>query len=89
MPKRERGYRVVVEGPLPEDLAERCAAVWRDIRLAAEHAVVAARRVQEAKAPGGAEKRSSPPARRSRSSSRPTSRSRKLSSTLERTNGKP
>ena len=52
MPKRERRYRVVVEGPTPEDLAERCAAVWRDIRLAAQHAVVAARRVQGPKAPG-------------------------------------
>ena len=52
MPKRERRYRVVVEGPTPEDLAERCAAVWRDIRLASQHAVMAARRVQEPQTPG-------------------------------------
>ena len=46
VPRREHRYRVVVEGPAPEDLAERCAQAWLDIRLAAQHAA-AARRVQE------------------------------------------
>ena len=46
MPRRERPYRVVVEGAVPEDLAERCAQAWLDILLVAQHAV-AARRVQE------------------------------------------
>ena len=41
MPKHERPYRVAVDGPVPADLDERCAAVWRDIWLAAQHAVVA------------------------------------------------
>ena len=82
MPKRERRYRVVVEGPTPDDLAERCAAVWRDIRLAAQHAVVAARRVQEPQAPGEALGASL--AARAR-----TSRSPNASSTLAPNNGKP
>lgn len=54
MPKRQRRYRIVVEGPMPEDLAERCAEVWRDVRLAAQHAAVAARRAQERQALGEA-----------------------------------
>ena len=44
-PRRARAYRVVIEGPAPEDLAERCAQVWRDVRLAAQHAVGARRTV--------------------------------------------
>ena len=41
MARREPRYRVVIEGPTPEDLAERCAQVWIDIRLAAKHVVPA------------------------------------------------
>ena len=53
---RERAYKIVIEGVVPRDLAERCAGVWADVRIAAQHTVVPARRVQERKgsgSPGG------------------------------------
>ena len=38
MPPREPHYHIAIEGPVPEDLARRCAQAWSDIRLAAQHA---------------------------------------------------
>lgn len=31
-------YTVILDGPEPDDLAQQCAAVWRDIYMLAEHA---------------------------------------------------
>ena len=52
--KRERRYRVALDGPPPADLAKRCAQTWADIRLAAQHAAVTSRQVQEPQNPSTA-----------------------------------
>ena len=37
MPRRERRYRVIVDGPAPADLGERCAATWCELLEVVEH----------------------------------------------------
>ena len=47
MPSRQRRNRVIIDGLGPEDLAARCAMVWADIRLVAQHAVAATRAAEQ------------------------------------------
>ena len=36
MPDRERLYRIVLDGPPPADLDQRCTATWRELLDVAE-----------------------------------------------------
>ena len=38
MPKREHPYRIALDAPAPEDLAQRCAATWCELLDVIEHA---------------------------------------------------